>query len=252
MSVAAASQGAPVALAAEDLTKRFGGVTAVEDCSLSIREGSLTGLIGPNGSGKTTVLNMVSGYVRPDAGQVRLFGRPLPGTSPTVPYRRGLSRTFQRARVFPDITVRENLHAAVPHRGLAVLGTGLAPAARSRADNLLASFRLTALAGAPAGELSYGQQKLLEFATVLMSSPRVLLLDEPTAGVNPVLIDTMVDRIRELHAQGVTVVVVEHNMEFVMSLCDPVIVLDHGTVLFEGPPAAAQSDALVLDAYLGG
>lgn len=252
MNVAATSQEAPVALEVEGLSKRFGGVTAVDDCSLSISQGSLTGLIGPNGSGKTTVLNMVSGYVRPDAGQVRLLGRALPAGSPTVPYRRGLSRTFQRARVFPHITVRENLYAAVPHRGLAVLGTGLVRTARERADSLLASFRLTALAGVAAGELSYGQQKLLEFATVLMSAPRVLLLDEPTAGVNPVLIDTMVDRIRELHTQGVTVVVVEHNMEFVMSLCDPVVVLDQGAVLFEGPPADVQTNALVLDAYLGG
>ncbi|MGH3393136.1 MAG: ABC transporter ATP-binding protein [Streptosporangiaceae bacterium] len=251
MSDSATRQEAPLALTAERLTKRFGGVTAVDDCTLTVREGSLTGLIGPNGSGKTTLLNMVSGYVRPDSGQVQLFRRPLSCASPTIPYRRGLSRTFQRARVFPHITVRENLYAAIPHRGLAVLRAGLAPEVRERAESLLAGFGLTARAGVPAGELSYGQQKLLEFATVLMSSPRVLLLDEPTAGVNPVLIDTMVERIRELHAQGVTVVVVEHNMEFVMNLCDTVVVLDHGTALFEGPPAIVQSNALVLSAYLG-
>jgi ABC-type branched-subunit amino acid transport system ATPase component len=239
------------ALEVSHLTKRFGGVTAVDDCSFSVREGSLTGLIGPNGSGKTTVLNMASGYVRPDSGHTALFGRRLPRMSPDAAYRLGLSRTFQRARVFQTITVRDNLHAAAPCRGTAMFGIGAQKQVRERAELLLENFRLAPLADVPAHELSYGQQKLLEFATVLMSNPRVLLLDEPTAGVNPVLIDTMVQQIRALHADGVSVVVVEHNMEFVMSLCDPVIVLDHGRVLFEGPPAQAQSNALVLDAYLG-
>jgi ABC-type branched-subunit amino acid transport system ATPase component len=239
------------ALEIAHLTKRFGGVTAADDCSFAVSRGSLTGLIGPNGSGKTTILNMASGYVKPDSGHVALLDHRLPGASPTVAYRLGLSRTFQRARVFPTITVRENLYAAVPRRGTSVFGLRVEKAVRDRASEILARFRLSPLADAQAGELSYGQQKLLEFATVLMSRPRVLLLDEPTAGVNPVLIDTMVERIEALHREGVTVVVVEHNMEFVMSLCDPVIVLDHGSVLFQGPPAEAQSNALVLDAYLG-
>jgi ABC-type branched-subunit amino acid transport system ATPase component len=163
-----------------------------------------------------------------------------------------VSRTFQRARVFNGLTVRDNLIAAVPCRGLKVLSTRVEKEITDRADHILEEFRLTRLADAEAGELSYGQQKLLEFATVLMSKPSVLLLDEPTAGVNHVLIDTIVDRIRELHRQGVTIVVVEHNMEFVMAICDPVVVLEAGAVLFEGKPDEVQSNALVLDAYLGG
>jgi ABC-type branched-subunit amino acid transport system ATPase component len=239
------------ALEVSHLSKRFGGIAAVDDCSFAVGEGTLTGLIGPNGSGKTSVLNLVSGYVKADAGTVRLFGRRLPATSPAAPYRLGLTRTFQRARIFPTITVRENLYAAVPQRRLSALRCGPGSEARDRAGQLLHRFGLAALADSSAGELSYGQQKLLEFATVLMSAPRVILLDEPTAGVNPVLIEIMTERIRDLHADGATVLVVEHNMDFVMSLCDPVIVLDRGRTLYEGPPAQVQASPLVLDAYLG-
>jgi branched-chain amino acid transport system ATP-binding protein len=239
------------ALEISQLAKRFGGIVAVDNCTFDVRQGTLTGLIGPNGSGKTTVLNMVSGYVKPDAGTMTLFGHTLPSTSPTIPYRLGLSRTFQRARIFPAITVRGNLYAAVPWRRLSVFRCGASGEMRERADRLLDSFGLAALADVVAGELSYGQQKLLEFASVLMSRPRVVLLDEPTAGVNPVLIQLMTERIRDLRSERTTVLVVEHNMDFVMSLCDPVIVLDRGRALYEGPPAQVQSNALVLDAYLG-
>lgn len=241
----------PSLLEVRTLTKRFGGLTAVDECSMTVEEGAITGLIGPNGSGKTTVLNMVSGYLSPDSGEIRLAGRPVVAGDPTRMYRLGVSRTFQRARVFPEISVRENLLVAVPQRGCAIFRVGAARDDADRADALLEDFRLTRLAGVRAGELSYGQQKLLEFATVLMSRPRLLLLDEPTAGVNHVLIETMVERIQQLHAGGMTIVIIEHNMEFVMELCDPVIVLDHGRVLFQGPPAQVQSDRLVLEAYLG-
>jgi len=239
------------ALEVESLTKRFGGITASDACSFSVEEGQLTGLIGPNGSGKTTVLNMVSGHVRPDGGSVRLYGRRISGKSPTVPYRLGLARTFQRARVFPSVTVRQNMHVSVPTYGLNILKWGVDGTVRERALELLEDFRLYRMADVPAGELSYGQQKLLEFAMVLMSRPKVLLLDEPTAGVNPILIDTMVEQIRRLHDEGVTIVVVEHNMEFVMSLCGHLVVLNHGQVLCEGPPDEVQTSELVLDAYLG-
>ena len=239
------------ALEVSQLAKHFGGIVAVDSCTFGVRQGTVTGLIGPNGSGKTTVLNMVSGYAKPDSGTVQLFGDTLASTSPTTSYRRGLCRTFQRARVFPAITVRDNLYTAVPWRALSVLGRGPSRAMRQQADRLLDGFRLAPLADVVAGELSYGQQKLLEFASVLMSSPKVVLLDEPTAGVNPVLVELMAERIRDLQREGTTVLVVEHNMDFVMSLCDPVVVLDGGRVLFEGPPAEVQSNALVLDAYLG-
>lgn len=243
--------GTSEALRIESLTKRFGGILATEDCSFSVGEGSLTGLIGPNGSGKTTVLNMVSGHVTPDSGTVSLFGRRISGKSPSVPYRLGLSRTFQRARVFPSVTVRENMHVSVVARGASIFKWGVDPAVRERAIELLEDFRLLRLADVLAGELSYGQQKLLEFAMVLMSRPKVLLLDEPTAGVNPVLIDMMVEQVQRLHREGVTIVVVEHNMEFVMGICSRLVVLNHGQVLCEGTPEEVQSSELVLDAYLG-
>lgn len=239
------------ALEVNSVTKRFGGIVASDHCSFSVEDGSLTGLIGPNGSGKTTVLNIVSGHVRPDEGSVALFGRKISGKSPSYPYRLGLSRTFQRARVFPTVSVRENMHAAVPSRGAAIFKWGVDRAVRDLALELLESFRLLPLADIAAGELSYGQQKLLEFAMVLMSRPRVLLLDEPTAGVNPVLIDMMVEQIHRLHREGVTIVVVEHNMEFVMSLCEWLVVLNHGQVLSQGQPAEIQTSELVLAAYLG-
>ena len=236
----------------QGLTKRFGGIVAVDGCSFSVGTGTITGLIGPNGSGKTTVLNMLSGYMASDAGSIRFDGRRIGRPDPTAMYRRGMSRTFQRARVLPEIDVLDNLLVAAPKRGLAVWG--LSKANRATVDyamTLLEEFKLTQLAEAKAGELSYGQQKLLEFATVLMGQPRLVLLDEPTAGVNHVMVDLMTERIRQFHAEGLTFLVVEHNMEFVMSLCDPIVVLDHGKQLFAGAPDEVQQNQLVLDAYLG-
>ncbi|MGA7910014.1 MAG: ABC transporter ATP-binding protein [Candidatus Dormiibacterota bacterium] len=236
----------------EGLTKRFGGIVAVDGCSFIVGTGTITGLIGPNGSGKTTVLNMLSGYMTSDAGSIRFDGKRIGRPDPTAMYRRGMSRTFQRARVLPEIDVLDNLLVAAPKRGLAVWG--MSKANRATVDyamTLLEEFRLTRLAEAKAGELSYGQQKLLEFATVLMGQPRLVLLDEPTAGVNHVMVDLMTERIRQFHAEGLTFLVVEHNMEFVMSLCDPIVVLDHGKQLFAGAPDEVQQNQLVLDAYLG-
>jgi ABC-type branched-subunit amino acid transport system ATPase component len=236
----------------EGLAKRFGGIVAVDGCSFSVETGSITGLIGPNGSGKTTVLNMLSGYLASDAGSILFDGKRIGRPDPTAMYRRGMSRTFQRARVLPEIDVLDNLLVAAPKRGLAVWG--MSKANRATVDyamTLLEDFRLIRLAEAKAGELSYGQQKLLEFATVLMGQPRLVLLDEPTAGVNHVMVDLMTERIRQFHAQGLTFLVIEHNMEFVMSLCNPIVVLDHGKQLFGGAPDEVQQNQLVLDAYLG-
>ena len=243
---------APAILEAVGLTKRFGGIVAVDGCSFRVDRGSVTGLIGPNGSGKTTVLNILSGYLARDAGTVVFDGQRIPHPDPTAMYRRGMSRTFQRARILPEIDVLDNLLVAAPKRGLAMLGMSKADRATvDYAMHLLEEFRLIRLAEAKAGELSYGQQKLLEFATVLMGQPRLVLLDEPTAGVNHVMVDLMTERIREFHAQGMAFLVIEHNMEFVMGLCDPVVVLDHGHMLFAGSPADVQNNQLVLDAYLG-
>ncbi len=234
------------------LSKRFGGVTAVSDCTFSVPEGSITALVGPNGSGKTTAFNLITGYARADAGSVRFGGTTLRRPDPVRLARRGLTRTFQQARIFPSLTLVENLVAALQQPWRAMFRPAITRDERTKALGLLEEFSLGPLAGERASELSYGQKKLLEFATVLMGEPQLVLLDEPTAGVNPVLVEQMEARIRDLHAQGLTFLVVEHNMNLVMRLCDPVIVLDHGAKLAEGPPDTVRTDPRVLDAYLGG
>jgi neutral amino acid transport system ATP-binding protein len=233
------------------LCKRFGGVTAVDDCSFAIEEGSVTALIGPNGSGKTTVFNLITGYSPADGGTVTFAGRSVTGMGPGTLYRRGLSRTFQQARVFPELTVQENLVVAGGAGWRALFGRRVSNADRQRAADLLEEFRLSTVTDLLAAELSWGQRKLLEFAAVLMSEPRLVLLDEPTAGVNPLLCDTMETHIRSRNAAGVTFLIVEHDMRFVMQVCDRVIVLDAGRPIAAGSPEQVQADPRVLDAYLG-
>jgi ABC-type branched-subunit amino acid transport system ATPase component len=238
-------------LQVEGLTKRFGGVVAVDGCSFSVPSGSITALIGPNGSGKTTVFNLVTGYLPADAGAVVFDGRRIARPDPMRLYRRGLTRTFQHARVFRELTLVENLAVAIQQPWWGLLRRDVSRVDRARALEVLDDFGLAGLAGNRARELSYGQQKLLEFATALMGRPKLVLLDEPTAGVNPVMVDVMERRIRDLHRQAVTVLIVEHELNLVMRLCDPVIVLDHGTKLAEGTPAEIQRSRVVVDAYLG-
>jgi ABC-type branched-subunit amino acid transport system ATPase component len=238
-------------LAADGLTKRFGGVAAVAGCSFSVPSGTITALVGPNGSGKTTVFNLLTGYLRADSGMVKFEGRAIRRPNPISLYRSGLTRTFQQARIFPDLTLVENLCVATPQPWRAIVRRAVGRDDHRRAHALLEEFGLAHLATESAGSLSYGQKKLLEFATALMGEPRLVLLDEPTAGVNPVMVEAIETRIRELNARGLTFLVVEHNMNLVMRLCDPVIVLDHGTKLAEGKPNDVRRDPRVLDAYLG-
>lgn len=238
-------------LEVDGVQKHFGGIAAVDGCSFSVQTGTVTGLIGPNGSGKTTVFNVVTGYLPADAGTIRFDGTVLRRRDPTKLARHGLIRTFQQARVFPQLTVLENLALAVPQPWWAAGRIRVGPGERARGLELLNDFNLAAQADVVADELSFGQRKLLEFAATLMSRPRIVLLDEPTAGVNPVLVDTIERHIRRLNAEGLTFLVVEHDMSLVMRLCDPVIVLDRGRTIAEGTAAEVQRDQRVLDAYLG-
>jgi ABC-type branched-subunit amino acid transport system ATPase component len=239
-------------LRAEGIGRAFGGVQALDDCSLTVPAGSITGLIGPNGSGKTTLFNIMTGYERPDTGEVYLDGQRITGASAQRVFSLGLGRTFQLTRIFPRLTLLENmLVAARPRGGRGLLARAGGAADRRRARELLEFTGIGQYATTLAGTLSYGQRKLLELATVLAAGPAVVLLDEPAGGVNPTLIQHIADRIRELNAQGTTFLIVEHNMEFVMGLCHQITVLDYGTVVADGPPGIIASNPRVLDAYLG-
>jgi neutral amino acid transport system ATP-binding protein len=231
-------------LRADGVSKSFGGLHALADCSLIAPAGRITGLIGPNGSGKTTLFNAITGYERVDAGQVYLDERRITGASPQRVFSLGVGRTFQLTRIFPRLTVLENM--LVPaSRGHPIKER------RDRAMDLLAFTGIASYAGTLAGTLSYGQRKLLELSYVLVADPAVVLLDEPAGGVNPSLIHHIADRIRELNSAGRTFLIVEHNMEFVMGLCHQVTVLDSGSVVASGPPEVIRADPRVLDAYLG-
>jgi neutral amino acid transport system ATP-binding protein len=238
-------------LAVEGLTKSFGGIRALDECSFEIPEGSVGALIGPNGSGKTTAFNVITGYQAADAGGLNFRGRAIRHPDPCRLQRLGLARTFQQARVFPGLTAAENVVLGRNQSWRALLSRRGPGPDRRRAEDLLDEFGLAAHADLPAGRLSYGQRKLLEFASVLMAEPVLVLLDEPTAGINPIMVKTMEDHIRRRHAQGVTFLIVEHEMKFVMRLCDPVIVLDRGRPIACAAPEKVQDDPRVLDAYLG-
>jgi ABC-type branched-subunit amino acid transport system ATPase component len=238
-------------LKVDGVSKVFGGVRAVDSASFTVEQGSITALIGPNGSGKTTLFNIITGYLKGDTGRIEFMGNDVTGSNPGKLYRQGLTRTFQQARVFPALSVEENLVLAGGFTMRQLFGGRVTRADRIRANELLEEFKLAHVSSLLASELSYGQRKLLEFAAVLMSSPKLVLLDEPTAGVNPVLIETMERHIRARNAAGITFLIVEHDMGFVMRLCDPVVVLNAGKEIFVGKPAEVQSHPLVLDAYLG-
>ncbi|SHK15336.1 amino acid/amide ABC transporter ATP-binding protein 1, HAAT family [Shimia gijangensis] len=242
------------------LSRDFGPFRAVDDLSLTIQKGSITGLIGPNGAGKSTCFNLLTGMLAPTAGQIMLNGQDVTRQRPDQLFSAGLGRTFQIPRPFSRMSVLENVMLApLNQTGERIVGPFLRRARvhdeeariRARALEVLDFVTLAPLADHPAGQISGGQMKLLELARVLMGDPELILLDEPAAGVNPTLTGILIGKIEELNRQGKTFVIIEHDMDFVMQHCDPVIALAEGRKVFEGTAAQAQADPVLLDAYLG-
>ena len=237
------------------ISKHFGGVTAVDDVSFKVYEGEILGIIGPKGSGKSTLFNCVLGQLQPSQGHIRVDGQDVTGLRPCDLNRLGVSRTFQLLQVFPQLSVRDNLVlAGQEHEGTMVSrlfgprDAGLTAAA----NQMISFFRLDHVADEKAGGLSYGQQKLLDAAMAFMAGPRLVLLDEPAGGVNLTMLGHLRERLKAINAeQNATFVVIEHNMEFVMALCNRIIVLAEGKVIAEGTPDEIRSNPEVIEAYLG-
>jgi branched-chain amino acid transport system ATP-binding protein len=237
------------------IAKSYAAIRAVDGVSFEVMPGEIFGVIGPNGSGKTTMFNSVLGQIAPDTGRIALKGRDITGLSPVELNRRGVGRTFQTLQVFPRMTVRDNLLvAAQEHRG-SLFSRMFAPGDSGlgdKADALIAQFRIGHVAHRKAGELSYGQQKLVDIAMAFMSDPDLVLLDEPCAGVNPSLVGGISTLLKELNrTRKSSFVVIEHNMDFVMDLCHRILVMVEGRVMAVGTPAEIRANKQVLDAYLG-
>jgi ABC-type branched-subunit amino acid transport system ATPase component len=247
-------------LQVDKVARRFGELRAVDDVSFTVERGTITGLIGPNGAGKSTLFGLIAGAMPPDAGEIRFESRRLDGLHPDSIFRAGLARTFQIPRPFPRMTVLENL-MLVPTGQSGErfwnnwIGFGAVEAqerrARERAMEVLGFMGLGEKGNTLAGQLSGGQQKLLELARVLMGEPRLILLDEPAAGVNPALLEMLIEKLAALNARGMSFLIIEHNMDMVMQLCSPIIVMAQGKIIFTGGADAVRADARVLDAYLG-
>ena len=241
-------------LMVEGVSKRFGGVVANDNISLSVPEGSIVGLIGPNGSGKTTLFNSIVGYHPIDQGSIRFEGAEISSLRVPEIARLGMLRTFQQTRIYAKMTCVQNMQISVPHNneGFGAMFSKFHPAVMEKADNLLAFVGLYAKRHLLAGDLSFGQQKLLEFAMALMNEPKLLLLDEPTAGINPTLINGLIDRLKRSNADlGITLFVIEHNMPVIMDLAEHIYCLAHGELLAEGSADEIRDDQRVIDAYLG-
>ena len=244
----------------EEVRKTFGAVRAVDGVSFQVEAGQMAGLIGPNGAGKTTLFNTLAGIHRPDGGAIQLDGRRIDGLEPFRVFRSGLSRTFQIPKPFPAMTVLENL-MLVPERqaGEAFWNNWIRRSKvrreeqqiREQAVEIISFCGLGPVMSDLAATLSGGQLKLLELARVLMADPKIILLDEPAAGVNPALLETLIEKLVELNRQGRSFLIIEHNIEMIMALCDPVMVMAGGKLIFDGSAEAARQDQAVLDAYLG-
>ena len=247
-------------LETRDVCRHFGALRAVERVDLAVAPGTITGLIGPNGAGKTTLFGLIAGDLKPHSGEILFAGKRIDGAMPDHIFRLGLARTFQIPRPFPQMTVLENVMLApIGQAGERFWNNWVRPGHvraeerrhRERAREVLDFTGLGSKAGELAGQLSGGQQKLLELARVMMVEPRLVLLDEPAAGVNPALLQLLIEKIVALHARGMTFLIIEHNMDMVMRLCRPIFVMAQGRVIFHGDPQGVRADPRVLDAYLG-
>ena len=245
----------PGFLEVKHVHKAYGAIKAVDGVTFSVGPGEIVGVIGPNGSGKTTLFNSILGQIKPSAGGVEFCGEDITGMSPLELSRRGVGRTFQTLQVFTHLTVRDNLIAAAQEFKGTLVGRLFAKPDAGlghHADEMIELFRLKHVAHLKAGTLSYGQQKLIDIAMAFMPAPRLVLLDEPCAGVNPSLVDQLRELLIDLNkTQGGSFVVIEHNMDFIMRLCPRVICMVEGKVMAEGTPSAVQSNRQVLEAYLG-
>jgi len=241
-------------LQVRNVSKSFGGVIANNDISLDVPDGAIIGLIGPNGSGKTTLFNSIVGFHPIDSGSIKFHGEELSNLRTGQIARRGLLRTFQQTRIFSKMNCVENMQISVPHRNDSRLDMfrRYPASVTEKAERLLEFVGLYAKRHLRAGDLSFGQQKLLEFAMALMNEPKTLLLDEPTAGINPTLINGLIDRLKRANKEfGITLFVIEHNMRVIMNLAEHIYCLAYGELLAQGPPEEIQNNQRVIDAYLG-
>lgn len=248
-------------LSTRNLEKSFGGLVATDDVSIDVERGTITGLIGPNGAGKSTLFNLMSGFYEPDGGTVTVGGNDVTGLEPHEVTDAGMIRTFQTPKQLEGMTVREAMLVGPQNQigeSFTALFTDPSAVERTerenlrRAEELLERFEIGHLAHQPATDISGGQLKLVELARAMLAEPEILLLDEPVAGVNPTLANKLAAIIEELNEDGITFLIIEHDMEFIMELADPIIVLNQGSVLMEGSAEEVRSDERVIDAYLGG
>jgi len=244
----------------ENVTKNFGGLTAVNDVTFELNEMGITGLIGPNGSGKTTLFHLITGFYKLDQGRIYYRNKLISGLSPHTISQMGLVRTFQQTRALPFMSTLDNLLSSVPNQtGENLTSVFLKPSRvrqeekenKKRAKEILDILKLTPLTDQLGSKLSFGQQKLVEWGRVLMARPKMILLDEPTAGINPTLIRQLVEVITRLSDEGIKIFLIEHNMPFVAEICEKIFVMDSGSLIFSGTPTEARENDRVIDAYLG-